>query len=266
MLWYLFMLLAALFALFLRMQFAIKLLYAVLWGVLCFVGLNVVYLLYLFTVSLFCRNRLPVDKPNAYLRHLALLTMDWILALFRVRVRGRNLERIPKEPVVIVSNHLSRFDPMALFCLLRHRRLAFVSKIENMRLPIAGPVLYQIGFLPLERDNPLQAMRTIRTGAKMMSENGFTMGIYPEGTRNTTSQPLLPFKVGAFVMAKRAGAPIAVTVIRGTRGASRRLFSRADVEVLAVIPKETVLAKKPEELAKDVSEIMARALKKKASF
>ncbi|MBP5289416.1 MAG: 1-acyl-sn-glycerol-3-phosphate acyltransferase [Clostridia bacterium] len=265
MLWYLFMLLSALFALYLRLQFTWGVLSAVLAGVGCFLGLNAVFVLYLFTVSLFCVNREPVEKPNEYLRHLAYITMDWILALFRIRVKGRNLERLPREPAVIISNHLSRFDPMALYCLERKRRLAFVSKIENMRIPVAGPVLYQIGFLPLERDNPLQAMRTIRTGAKMTRENGFSMGIYPEGTRNTTDE-LLPFKPGAFVMAQKAKAPLAVTIIRGTRGASGRLFTRASIEVLDVIPAETVAAKKPEELAQETEEIMRAAMAKEAAF
>ena len=187
MLLYLFLLISAAFAVFLSLQGHVGALLAVLIGIGCFLGLNALFFLYVFIVNLFCTNREPVEKPNPYLRHLAYITMDWILAIFRVRRKGRNLDQIPGGPTVIVSNHLSRFDPMVLFCLECKRRLAFVSKIENMKIPVAGPVLYQIGFLPLERDNPLQAMRMIRTGAKMIRENGFSMGIYPEGTRNTTN-------------------------------------------------------------------------------
>lgn len=265
MLWYLFMALSVAFALFLRLSGALDLLFAILAGVGCFLALNTAFLLYIFVVSLFCTSREPVEKPNPYLKHLSYVTMDWILKVFRVRVTGRNLDRLPREPVVIISNHLSRFDPMALFCLEHKRRLAFVSKIENMKAPIAGPVLYRIGFLALERDNPLQAMRMIRTGAKMVRENGFSIGIYPEGTRNTTDE-LLPFKPGAFVMAQKAGAPVAVTVIRGVRGASRKLFTRASIEVLQVIPAEEVASKKPEELAKETEEIVRLALAAEPAF
>ena len=265
MLWYFFMLLSVAFALYLRLSGTLGVLTAILAGVGGFLGLNIAFLLYLFIISLFCTNREPVDRPDPYLRHLAYVTMDWILKIFRVHVKARNLELLPKEPCIIVSNHLSKFDPMALFCLEKKRRLAFVSKIENMKAPIAGPVLYQLGFLPLERDNPLQAMRMVRTGAKMVKENGFSMGIYPEGTRNTTDE-LLPFKPGAFVMAQKAGAPVAVTVIRGIRGASGRLFTRASIEVLKVIPAEEVQAKDPEELAKEAEDLVRLAMEKEAAF
>ncbi|MBQ3866791.1 MAG: 1-acyl-sn-glycerol-3-phosphate acyltransferase [Clostridia bacterium] len=265
MLWYAFMAASVALALILWLCGAVPPPFAVLVFFGSFAALNAAFLIFLWITSLFCTNREPVEKPNAYLACLARLTMDWILKIFRIRVKAEGMEKIPDGPVIIISNHLSRFDPMALYVLEKKRRLAFVSKIENMRIPIAGPVLYQIGFLPLERDNPLQSMRMIRTGAKMVRENGFSMGIYPEGTRNTTND-LLPFKTGAFVMAQKAGAPIAVTVIRGTRGAARRLFTRAEIEVLSVIPAEEVTASKPDALAQTAYDRIHRAMIEKPAF
>ena len=265
MLWYAFMFASVALALILWLCGVLGPLMAALFCLASFVGLNVLFLLFLWVTSLFCTNREPVEKPNAYLVLLARITMDWILKIFRIRVKAEGLEKIPAGPTIIISNHLSRFDPMALYVLEKDRRLAFLSKIENMRIPIAGPVLYQIGFLPLERENPLQSMRQIRIGAKMIRENGFSMGVYPEGTRNTTND-LLPFKTGAFVMAQKAGAPIAVTIIRGTRGASRRLFTCAEIEVLDVISAEDVAAAKPDDLAQTAYDRIHRAMAEKPAF
>ncbi len=208
-------------------------------------------ILYLFIVSLFCYGKKPLEKDNSYCRYLAYHTMDCILTLFRFRVRGEGLEKIPEEPCILVCNHLSRFDPMAAFLLMKGCRLGFVSKKENMKIPIVGPITQKIGFVPLDRENPLRAMRAIRYAARLVSEKGFTMGIYPEGTRSRTGK-LLEFKTGAFVLAKKSSAPIAVCRISGTNEFKKNLPLRKTpvlFEVLDVIPKEEVKETSPEDLA-----------------
>jgi 1-acyl-sn-glycerol-3-phosphate acyltransferase len=215
------------------------------------VGLVLTAILFLFFVSLFCYGNKPLEKDNAFCRRLAFHTMDCILVLFRFRIMGKGLEKIPSEPCVIVCNHLSRFDPMVTFRLMKGRRLAFVSNIENMRIPIAGPIIRKIGFIPLDRDNPLRAMRSIHAAARLVSEKGYTMGIYPEGTRSRTEE-LLEFKTGAFVLAKKAKAPLVITRITGTRSYRGRFPFRSTpvtFEVLEVLDAEAVADQKPEELA-----------------
>ena len=128
-----------------------------------------------------------------------------------------------------------------------------------MRIPIAGPIIQKIGFLPLDRDNPLKAMRTIHKGAKLVSEQDFTMGIYPEGTRGDGKE-LLEFKTGAFVMAKKAACPMVICSIKGTLDYKNCIpfrRSKAVFTVLDVISAEEVKAKKAEEL----SEISYRVIK-----
>ena len=101
------------------------------------IGLSIVMtalaLGYLLIVSLFCNPKKPFEKDNAYLRFLTYYTMDSILAVFRFRLHGVDLDKMPDEPCVLVSNHLSRFDPMAKMVLLKKRKLAFISKKENMK-------------------------------------------------------------------------------------------------------------------------------------
>jgi len=206
--------------------------------------------LFLFAVSMFYQKRTPVVKDDPFCRSLAYHTMDCILTLFRFRPIGIGLEKIPPKPCVLVCNHLSRFDPMVSFVLLKGRRLGFVSKKENMQIPIVGPITHRIGFVSLDRENPLRAMRTIHSAAKLVSEKGFTLGIYPEGTRSK-SGALLDFKPGAFVLAKKALVPIVICTITGTGNHSRKFpFKKtaARFRVLRVLSAQTVKEMSAEEL------------------
>jgi 1-acyl-sn-glycerol-3-phosphate acyltransferase len=226
---------------------------------LCMVLLAIFFL---FIYSLFCYGKTPPEKDGGLSRKLALTTMDCILTLYRVKPVGVNLEGIPEGPCIIVSNHLSRFDPMVKSVLLKGRLLSFVSKKENMRIPIAGPVLQKIGYVSLDRENPLRAMRAIHKGAKYISEFGYTVGIYPEGTRSRNGE-LLDFKTGAFVMAKKAKCPVVITTIEGTFNSTKNLpfhSTKAVFTVLRVIPAETVVQKKPEELAEICRSVISDAL------
>ncbi|MBR2634272.1 MAG: 1-acyl-sn-glycerol-3-phosphate acyltransferase [Clostridia bacterium] len=226
-----------------------------------FIALTALSVLFLFLVSLFCYGKKPLSRDHRFCRVLAYHTMDFILCLFRFRVKGENLDRIPSEPCVLVCNHLSRFDPMAIFVLQKGRRLAFVSKKENMKIPIAGPIISKIGFVSLDRENPLRAMRAIHAASKLVSEKGFSMGIFPEGTRSFGGE-LLEFKSGAFVMAKKAGVPLVICRIRGTNEYKKNLpFGTTPilVEVLETIPAETVKEKKAEELSDYCREAILKA-------
>jgi 1-acyl-sn-glycerol-3-phosphate acyltransferase len=237
--------------------------WAVPFALFAFALLLAVSVIFLFIVSLFCYGKKPIEKDNLFCRFLAYHTMDSILALFRFRAEGKGLEQIPEEPCVIVCNHLSRFDPMVKFRLMKGRRLAFVSKKENMRL-IVGPVTKKIGFVPLDRENPLRAMRSIRAAAKLVSDFGFTMGIYPEGTRSRTGE-LLEYKTGAFVMAKKANAPVVISRIEGTdkyKGRFPWRTTRVTYEVLEVLSKEQVKEKSPEELASYCRSVTEKGMQK----
>ncbi len=217
---------------------------------------------FLFLVSLFCIKKPLASMESAFLRFLAYHTMDCILSLFRFRIRGEGMDKIPEEACVIVCNHLSRFDPMVKFVLMKGRKLSFVSKIENLRIPIAGPIIHQIGFVPLDRENALRSLRSIHSAAKLISEKQYTVGIYPEGTRSRSGE-LLPFKEGAFVLAKRAGCPIVISTISGTdRGEKRRFFKKHEAvfRVLDVIPSRQVKSKKTQELSENCRECIERNL------
>jgi len=228
-----------------------------------YLGLTVLYFLVIFVMWLFLPKKGTVKKPIPMCQFMVWLTMDWLMNVFGVRVRWIGREKLPKEPCVIVSNHLSDFDPMILLALTRKRHIVYISKESNFHLPLAGAFIRGAGFLPIDRDNALRAMRTLGDAGEKMKAYGVDVGIYPEGTRSRTGK-LLRFKKGAFVLAQRADAPIAVMVTRGTEQVGKNLKrlrpTKTEMEVLEIIDRDRVQAMTTDELASYTKSVIAKAL------
>ena len=118
------------------------------------------------------------------------------------------------------------------------------------------------GFVFVDRDSPMQAMRVIHRAAKYVKENNLNYGVFPEGTRSRDGK-LLPFKSGAFVLAKKADVPIAVMTIEGSETAISGLpfhRPRVKVTVAGTIPVEDVRALSPDELSDRTRAMMTAIL------
>src|ERR1700737_2170414 len=67
-----------------------------------------------------------------------------ILAAAGVQLEVRGLENVPARTCVVVSNHQSHFDALAILTALR-RHVRFVAKRELFRIPIFGQALRATG-------------------------------------------------------------------------------------------------------------------------
>ncbi len=147
--------------------------------------------------------------------HLVSPTAEWLCLLCGKRVCVTGTEKLPTDaPFLLVSNHLSNLDPLVTMTALRGWELPFVSKPENFNIPFAGAIMKNAGFLPIDRENPRNAVTTIKQAAANITERGLNMGIYPEGTRNKSGEGLLPFHNGSLKIATSAKCPIAVATLR----------------------------------------------------
>jgi 1-acyl-sn-glycerol-3-phosphate acyltransferase len=129
------------------------------------------------------------------------------------RRRGtRHLEAA--APVVAVSNHCSYIDGVILAAACR-RDLAFVAKRELLDHWISRIFLERLGAVFVERFDPQEARDdTERIVACVRA--GRSLAVFPEGTF-LRSPGLLPFRLGAFLVAARTGTPVAPVAVRGTR-------------------------------------------------
>ncbi len=99
----------------------------------------------------------------------------------RLIVEGK--EHVPeKGPFLIVSNHMSYFDPTIVVVSV-DRPTGFVAKAELFKKPLLKPLINFLGALEIDRDKPsLSSIKTI----KRVLKAGWAVGIFIEGTRNKT--------------------------------------------------------------------------------
>lgn len=128
-----------------------------------------------------------------------------VLAGTKVIVRGQ--ENIPTDTAVLyVGNHRSYFD-VVLTCTLFPRVTGYVAKQEMKKAPILSLWMKNIHCLFLDRKNIREGLKTILAGVEEV-KNGYSLCIFPEGTRNKVNDTFLPFHEGSFKIAERGGVPI----------------------------------------------------------
>ena len=135
-----------------------------------------------------------------------------ILAL-KVEVQG--LENIdPHQSYVFMANHLSFLDGPLLFYVIP-QLVRVILKKSIFRIPVVGPGMRFVGFIPVDRKRASGGKRSIDEAAGLMKERGYSFLIFPEGTRSRSGR-LQPFKRGGFFLAIAAQAPIVPITIKGT--------------------------------------------------
>ena len=93
--------------------------------------------------------------------------------------------------------------------------VGFVAKDSLGKIPGLSSWMKRIHCLFLDRSDVRKGLQTILEGVDYLKE-GYSMCIYPEGTRSTTGE-LGEFKGGSLKMAQRAKAPVVPVAITGTR-------------------------------------------------
>ena len=116
---------------------------------------------------------------------------------------------------VVVSNHISYLDPILFIALFpRHKTIV---KSSLFRIPIFGRVLRRAGYLPAAPEAGLEeTMIDGVSNLKPFLERGGNIFVFPEGTRRRQGEGIGSFNPGAFKIARRTGAPVAVLRIRNT--------------------------------------------------
>jgi len=145
------------------------------------------------------------EEVDAY---LAKVVMDW--SNFILRIADLNLtvigkENIPNEPCVFVGNHQSNFDIPAILANT-NRLTGAVAKKEMKKIPVMSYWMRQIHSVFMDRENPREALKAMAEGIENL-KNGYSMVIFPEGTRSRSNN-MGEFKKGSMRLAIKAGVPI----------------------------------------------------------
>lgn len=139
-----------------------------------------------------------------------------LLAAGGVRVHVEGLEHVdPNGSYVFVANHSSYYDtPVALAHIPVQFR--FLAKRGLFQIPFLGTHLSRAGHIPVPREDPRAAVKTMQTAAETIQQKKISLLIFPEGGRSRDGI-LRAFKEGGAYIAIRAGVPVVPMVLIGTR-------------------------------------------------
>ncbi len=135
-----------------------------------------------------------------------------ILLLIRYKLRSK-ISVSKKESYVLVSNHKSIVDVFASE-VTSPVIFKFLGKIATGRIPVWGLLIRRLCVL-IDRSSKVSKQFGYQTMARNLKA-GFSIFIFPEGTRNITTQPLKQFYNGAFRLAIEEKKSILVQTLIGS--------------------------------------------------
>jgi len=140
-----------------------------------------------------------------------------LLAVCGISVRVTGAEHIsPGAIYVWTANHQSYLDIPVVFARLP-AEFRIMAKASLFHFPFLGWHLRRSGHMPVARDNPARAARSLLAAAAHV-RRGTAVFIFPEGGRSPDGQ-LREFRAGAFLLAIKAETAVVPVTIRGTHGA-----------------------------------------------
>lgn len=151
-------------------------------------------------------------STNAASRRVRAVSRLWangIMLMLRAVVglkyveRGR--ENIPDGPCIIVCNHQSIWETIALATLFPDA--SFVAKIELLKIPIVGWFLHRYPMIMLNRSAGTSAMRRLLVESAEVIVQGRKILIFPQGTRSDICEPV-KFKNGVVALYAHLKVPV----------------------------------------------------------
>ncbi len=221
------------------------------------------WLVFIAVCSLFVDTKTPQNKFDKFYNNVASLTLKFVLGFCNVKVKVEGEELLPKnERFVLIQNHRGMFDPIVSLAYFGKYEIGFVTKPENTHLPVINKFMHKICCIPIDRENPRNAVKSINAACELIKNDVCSIGIYPEGTRSK-GEHMLPFHGGSFKIATKSGAPLVITTVSNTEKVSKNApFKRTEVtlKVCKVIPGSETANSATADLAELSRKIMCEEL------
>jgi len=158
---------------------------------------------------------LPDPKGQRVFVIISRIWMNIWLRLVFLPFRVRGQENFKKgETYVVTFNHNSLLDVPLSFPFLPGSNKT-IAKSSFAKVPLFG-WYYMKGAVLVNRKSE-QSRRDAMTKMKNTLAKGMHMAIYPEGTRNRSSEPLKKFHDGAFRLAVETGKDVLPALIFYTK-------------------------------------------------
>jgi 1-acyl-sn-glycerol-3-phosphate acyltransferase len=184
------------------------------WGALVFISTMFIFLVPFFLFIYFKKE--PI-KTNRFIR-FSRVWMDIFLGLVGcpLKIQGREYFKKGKT-YIVVCNHNALIDvPVSSPGIPGGNKT--IAKAEMAKIPLFG-LIYKTGSILVDRKSEKSRRDSFAKMGEVLGM-GLHMCIYPEGTRNTSAEPLKPFHDGAFRLAVSSGNSIIPMIIFNSRKAN----------------------------------------------
>ena len=237
---------------------------AVWTAVLAFVGawvvLSALAFAFLVTITKFVDLEKEQMEDNKFYRTVMTLYINALRRVVRLRLHTEGLEMLPKDGrFLLVCNHQSIADPVALLYAFPNAELAFITKKENQQMFIIGKLMHKILCQPLDRENDRAALKTILRCIQLIKEDKVSIGVFPEGYTSKDGK-VHPFRSGVFKIAQKADVPIVVCTIRNISVLFKNMVklkpTDAHLHLVGVIPAEELKGRNTVEIGDRIYEMM----------
>jgi 1-acyl-sn-glycerol-3-phosphate acyltransferase len=143
--------------------------------------------------------------------YFGIYTLVFFLAPIRygLKIEGkehlRKNRELLKNGAVTVSNHVYRWDFLAVLQAVKYRRLYFPAWKDNLE-GADRHLVRQVGGIPIPSN--LHGMKNFNKAFDELHEKKKWIHVFPEGSNWHYYQPIRPFKKGAFVFSHRYEIPV----------------------------------------------------------
>ena len=172
--------------------------------------------------------------------------------LLGLKVTIKNEERLNSLPAIIISNHQSAVDVFMLGKLFQPGYTVTAKKVLKY-FPFLGWFMALSGTFFIDRAKGSAARKVLEKALQQVKTEKKGVFMFPEGTRSGSDKlELLPFKKGAFFLAKDAGVPI-IPVVVGNYStvfhSNSNTFNRGEILLEVLEPISTADVETAEDVA-----------------
>lgn len=178
--------------------------------------------------------------------------------LLGIKIKVKNEHYLKEKPAVVISNHQSALDILILGRTFTPG-ITVTAKTALKYIPFLGWFMVASGTFFLDRARGERARKILDGALASLKRDNRSLFMFPEGTRSgTTKLDVLPFKKGAFHLAKQAQIPVIPFVVSNTSNifhASSRTFNTGEITIEVLPPISTSHLESNEELSEFVLDV-----------
>lgn len=212
---------------------------------LFYVCITITAILTFIVAAIFLPLPIPYKAKYAIIRCWTITFIFFAKVICGLNYEIKGLENIPKNACVIMINHQSMWETIAMPVLLPPQ--CWILKKELLRIPFFGWGLVLLKPISIDRKNINSVKQLIAQGIMRLKDNIFVI-IYPEGTRIKVNETKAFSRSGA-ALAKAANTIILPIAHNAGKFWPRGIFPKHPGTIKIIIGKPIATADK------DISEI-----------